>query len=35
MMYLKTKTLEYVSSIMVAASILALTLLSYAYYFHY
>ena len=35
MIYLKTKTLEYVSSIMVAASILALTLLSYAYYFHY
>ena len=35
MMYLKTKTLEYVSSIMVAASVLALTLLSYAYYFHF
>lgn len=35
MMYLKTKTLEYVSSIMVAASVLALTLLSYAYYFRF
>ena len=35
MMYLKIKTLEFVSSIMVAASILALTLLSYAYYFHF
>ncbi len=35
MVYIKTKTLEMISSIMVTASIITLIILSYTYYFHF
>lgn len=35
MVYIKSKTLEFISSIMVTASIVTLFILSYAYYFHF
>jgi hypothetical protein len=35
MIYIKTKTLELISAIMVSVSILVLSILSYGYYLHF